>query len=82
MNQTEFDFTPSDPNVLNSDVQRLGGQNKAILDRLKKGPVTVDELSRMSRKYTSRISDLRKRGHLIRCVRQDGGNNLYKLVPK
>ena len=70
---------PRDPNVFQLDRPRLQGQNAAILDRLMKGPATNDELIRLSRKYTSRVSDLRKAGYRIRCHRGDGGLNTYVL---
>lgn len=47
---------------------RLGGQCLAIVERLKQGPATNDELSVISRKYTSRISDLRKMNYDVQLV--------------
>ena len=84
---TEFDadqlakrhgIAPSDPNVVAEDVARLGGQNTTVLDRLRKGPATSHELARISLKYTSRISDLRKAGHVITCERTSAGG-VYTL---
>lgn len=72
-------FPPRDPNVLEADKPRLSGQNSAILERLKRGPATNDELIRLSRKYTSRISDLRDAGFKINCKRGVGGLNTYTL---
>ena len=43
-----------------ADVPRLKGQNGVILAWLRKGDVTNAELSKVSLKYTSRISDIRK----------------------
>ena len=80
MNQLQLDFEPKDPNVKAFDVGRLAGQNAAIYEMLLRGPVSVDELSRVSRKYTSRISDLRAMGLTITCHRQPGGNNLYVIT--
>ena len=31
-------------------------------------------------KYTSRISDLRKRGWIIECIRQDSKNNTFHVI--
>jgi len=45
---------------------RLGNQAIKILNRLQKGPATNSELSRIALKYTSRISDLRQMGYVIR----------------
>lgn len=56
-------FEMSDPSIRDSaDEPRLSRQCQEILNRLKQGPATNDELSRISRKYTSRISDLRANG--------------------
>lgn len=71
---------PCDPNVIDSDVPRLTGQNAAILARLREGPATNRELAGYSLKYTSRLSDLRARGHEVTCVRGDGGLNTYTLT--
>lgn len=70
---------PCDVNVEPEDVQRLTGQNAAILARLRRGPATNDELIQISRKYTGRISDLRKAGYTINCTRGRGGLNTYTL---
>lgn len=76
---TASELPATDPNVESSDVFRLSGQNLAILRRLREGPATTDELSRISRKYTSRISDIRHHGFIIECERRHGGNNVYRL---
>ena len=74
---------PTDPHVDPSDVSRLTGQNAVILARLERGPATNDELSRISRKYTSRISDVRawlqRHGKTIVCQRGVGGLNTYRI---
>jgi hypothetical protein len=44
---------------------RLSAQCQKILDRLRLGPAPSSELASIALKYTSRISDLRKRGHQI-----------------
>lgn len=72
---------PRDPSALPADVPRLAGQNAAILARLRQGPATNDELIKISRKYTSRISDLRTAGHRIVCGRLGGGLTEYRLAP-
>ena len=74
-------MNPTDPSVLPIDEPRLRGQNAAILERLKKGPASNVELSNMSLKYTSRISDLRAAGHVIECVR-NGTASTYRLRTK
>lgn len=60
---------------------RLNSQSAAILERLHVGPVTNWELSQIAMKYTSRISDLRKRGHRIRVQEHDRstGRVVYAL---
>lgn len=73
-------FIPAiDPNIQPDDKSRAETQNAVILERLKQGPATNKELSRLSLKYTSRVSDLRKAGHAIKC-RKRNGTNWYELV--
>jgi len=69
----------TDPNCDARDMVRLAGQNAAILERLRTAAATNAELAGISLKYTSRISDLRKAGFTIRCVRGEGGANWYRL---
>jgi hypothetical protein len=59
---------------------RLCGQANAILARLRMGSATNVELSELSLKYTGRVSDLRKRGHKIECVKDyQTGLSTYTL---
>ena len=64
------------------DAPRLDSQCDRMLARLKVGPATNVELSGISLKYTSRITDLRQLGHTIACEKRPGGLTLYMLVPK
>lgn len=66
--------------LTNEDAPRLNNQCQRILDRLRAGPATNDDLSALSLKYTGRISDLRKAGHVIRCTRIGGGLTRYELT--
>lgn len=61
--------------------KRLSKQCQAILARLRQGRSTNRELSELSLKYTSRISDLRKAGYQIEVVERDyeTGRVLYEL---
>lgn len=61
--------------------KRTGTQCDAILTRLREGTVTNFELSEISLKYTGRISDLRKDGHVIEIVHRNkvSGLTLYRL---
>ena len=72
---------PSDPHVVPDERPRLTGQNAEILARLRCGPATNRELARISLKYTSRISDLRKAGYDVRVISRDRrtGHTLYEL---
>jgi len=71
---------PTDPHVRSiADVVRLTGQNRAILERLRKGPATNGELAAIALKYTSRISDLRQHGCVILCEKQSEGRAEYVL---
>ena len=79
--RTFFDaIEPCDPNVVAVDQPRLRGQNGLILERLRRGPATNDELARISRKYTSRVSDIRKAGYEVTCERKSGGLTVYRLT--
>lgn len=62
-----------------AEIRRLSGQSARILQRLQEGPATARELAALSLKYTSRVSDLRKAGHDVRC-REEGGKSTYWLV--
>ena len=59
--------------------KRYGNQCETILAKLREGSVTNHELSDISLKYTSRISDLRKAGHVIECVVRSGGLRIYRI---
>lgn len=88
MNQLELfadnrrHIRPRDTHVVPEERPRLSGQNARILERLRRGPATNDELSGIARKYTSRISDLRAAGHDVRVIEHDRttGVVLYKLM--
>lgn len=60
---------------------RLSRQAVAILQRLKRGPASNRELSTLSLKYTSRISDLRANGYAVGCFGHDHktGEAWYRL---
>lgn len=60
---------------------RLNRQCQAILERLQRGRATNDELSKISRKYTGRISELRQAGHNVVCLSVDRKTGLswYEL---
>lgn len=74
---------PASPTLPPSTRRRLSRQNAAILARLERGPATNDELSRIARKYTGRLSELRKAGYNVRPVEQNHATGLvvYRLVP-
>lgn len=76
----DFDRPPTDPNVHAGDIDRLTGQNAAILSRLRQGPATNVELAAISLNYRARISDLRAYGFRIVCTRGVGGLNVYRLM--
>ena len=77
-----IDFEPCDPSVTPAERPRLSRQCQEMLDRLRLGRASNDELARISRKYTSRTSDLRKAGYDVRCVMRDysTGETWYELV--
>lgn len=61
--------------------ERLSKQCSDILTRLEKGRATNKELSGLSLKYTSRISDLRAAGYRIEVVERNHDTGLvwYEL---
>jgi hypothetical protein len=64
-----------------SQLGRLRGQCRWILDRLRRGPATNRELASYSLKYTGRISDLRAMGCAIDCDEDRAtGVATYRLV--
>jgi len=67
---------------LEADAPRLDSQCDRMLARLQKGPATNVELSGISLKYTSRVTDLRQLGHVIECEKRVGGVTVYRLMPK
>jgi hypothetical protein len=64
--------------------RRLNSQCAIIRDRLREGPATNGELSEIARKYTGRISDLRKAGYDIRVTQRNyvTGETTYTLFEK
>ncbi|MDE2097681.1 MAG: hypothetical protein KGL39_10570 [Patescibacteria group bacterium] len=64
-------FPPCDPCVPEESLPRLSRQCREILERLRRGRASNDELSKISRKYTSRISDIRKADFDVRCMDLD-----------
>lgn len=66
------------------ELARLSRQCQDIVAVLSRGTATNQELSRISLKYTSRISDLRKRGWNVQVVDRDvkRGITWYALVPQ
>ncbi len=57
--------------VVAAERTRLTSQADRILALLKAGPASNTMLAAISLKYTSRISDLRKRGHAITVVERN-----------
>lgn len=73
---------PADPNVDPCDRPRLTGQNALVLERLRKGPLTVTEAwDQMGiRRLGARIYDLHKAGYLTLTTRLDNNDTLYTLL--
>jgi hypothetical protein len=64
-------IAPTDTHLVPQEKPRLSRQNQAILERLRRGSATNDELIRLARKYTARVSDLRAAGYDVRLVEHD-----------
>jgi len=62
--------------ALSAERARLSDQCSLILGRLMQGPATNRELSGIALKYTSRTSELRKRGHDVRCTAKNWATGL------
>lgn len=79
----DFDQTPNfhpvDPHVAASDIPRLSAQSAAILDRLKQGPATNFELSRIALRYSARIHDLKKAGFKVSSKQVAGAEWIFEL---
>ncbi len=61
------------------NTERFNKQELEILYQLGQGPRTNARLAQVALKYTSRISDLRKKGYNIQCRRLSGGLTEYTL---
>jgi len=63
------------------EIDRLRGQKKKILERLREGRATAWELSRLALNYRARISELRALGLTITVVELDrkSGRTVYEL---
>lgn len=60
-------LAPTDSNLAPGQEGRLTSQNERLLKLLQHSPRTNVELASIAKKYTSRISDLRRHGHIIQC---------------
>ena len=69
---------PYDPPVHKDAKPRLSRQCKMIVNRLKAGSAYNGELAKISRKYTSRISDIRKEGIPIKATCIDRKTGLWE----
>ena len=75
----EVPFDESKVEATKEDWERFHTQTELIIEKLRRGPATNVELAELSLKYTSRISDARKRGYKIKCKRLGGGITRYEL---
>lgn len=67
---------------MTAEHSRVDRQTDRIIQLLRQGAKYNTELAGVALKYTSRISDARKRGHTIVCTRIKGspGLTLYRLA--
>ena len=77
MIQQTMDFDR--PAILEADSPRLNKQCLAILERLRRSPVTNTELNAIAFRYSARLFELRKAGHVIETEKRDGGLVVYTL---
>lgn len=59
---------------------RMSGQREVILDRLRRGSATNQELAKIGLRYSARIHELRGQGHQIETKALKGGLTQYRLV--
>jgi hypothetical protein len=62
------------------EATRLAHVEARMIDRLRQGPATNVELSRIGLKYTARISEMRTRGYVIEADYVKRGIWRYTLV--
>jgi len=69
-----------DPHVAPEDKPRLQSHSERILAMLMDRPQTNRDLLAVTHRFSGRIEDLRKAGHLIRTEKLGGGLFRYRLV--
>ena len=76
-----LEFNPTAPEAAKP---RLGRQQRAILERLRRGPATNTELSQIAQRFSARIGELRDAGYDIRRTHDDHerGVYVYELVER
>ena len=86
VSETQFSLfdPPAVPAKLNKSVEsedkpRLGKQQAAVLERLRKGPATNMELLPISARFSARIHELRKAGFVINRANLGDGLFEYSL---
>ena len=65
------------PTVSEAAKPRLGRQQQAILERLRRGPATNTELSQIAQRFSARIGELRAAGYDIRRTHDDHERGVY-----
>lgn len=82
MKQTEFDFEAG-RSTDRLERERLSRHAQAIVDRLRRGTATNDELMMVSRSrnLSARISEVRKAGFQVDCIKLERATGLawYEL---
>ena len=68
------DFNPTVPEAAKP---RLGRQQQAILERLRRGPATNNELVQIAQRFGGRIGELRAAGYDIRRTHDDHERGVY-----
>lgn len=75
--------TFTDPGLPKEAKPRLGGQNAAVLARLREGPATNVELEALAGRVNSRAADVRRwlqknEGKTIKSEKIDGKKGIYR----
>lgn len=75
-------FAPADPHIHKDDKKRAASTSRRILNMLRLGPVSNQELASVCLRYSARIHDLREHGFRIVTRRVPGksGLHMFELI--
>ena len=84
MSQLTFEILLN-PSVQDDDIKRLSRQCQMIYHKLCMGKIKTSQLARIAKLYNARLNEIRhmvvKHGKMIDCIKGQGGENTYVMVP-